>query len=125
MVDGEDDEIKVGKVVDISIFEEGDYVSVRGKSKGKGFQGVVKRHGFAGVGDATHGQHNRLRAPGSIGMASTPSKVLKGIKMAGRTGQDQVKEIKRIEKVIADENLILVRGAVAGAKGTHVVVERS
>ena len=96
-----------------------------GTSKGKGFQGVVKRHGFAGVGDATHGQHNRLRAPGSIGGASTPSRVFKGMRMAGRTGGDTVKvQNLRVLKILGDKNLIMVKGAVPGPKGSIVSIEK-
>ncbi len=106
------------------IFEEGDIVNVVGTSKGKGFQGVVKRHGFRGVGDATHGQHNRGRAPGAIGACATPSKVVKGLKMGGRTGTDRVKT-KNLEvvKIFADKHLILVKGCVPGHKGAYVIVE--
>ena len=104
------DEVGVG-----DLFSEGDLIDVTGTSKGKGFQGVVKRHGFAGVGDATHGQHNRQRAPGSIGASSWPSRVFKGMRMGGRTGNDRVtvKNLKVIQ-VLADQNLILVGGAVPG-----------
>jgi len=107
------------------IFNEGDKVSAVGVTKGKGFQGVVKRHGFGGVGQATHGQHNRLRAPGSIGASSFPSKVFKGMRMAGRTGGDN-KKVKNlvIVKIFADQNLLLVRGAVPGHKGSMVVIEK-
>lgn len=107
------------------IFEEGDIVNAVGKSKGKGFQGVVKRHGFAGVGDATHGQHNRQRAPGSIGAASTPSKVIKGMKMAGRTGGDRVK-MKNLQvlKILPEKHLMLIKGAVPGHKGSYVIIEK-
>lgn len=117
-------EAGLGDTIECDIFEEGEKVTVVGISKGKGFQGVVKRHGFAGVGDATHGQHNRLRAPGAIGMASTPSKVLKGIKMAGRTGGDRVKvKNLNIVKILKDKNLILVSGAVPGSIGSMVIIE--
>ncbi|WP_236980493.1 50S ribosomal protein L3 [Membranihabitans maritimus] len=104
---------------------EGDIISVVGTSKGKGFQGVVKRHGFAGVGDATHGQHNRQRAPGSLGASSDPSKVIKGLKMAGQTGGDRVK-IKNLKvlKVHTDKNLLVVKGAVPGHKGSYVIIEK-
>ena len=109
----------------LSFFEEGEFVDVAGTSKGKGFQGVVKRHKFAGVGGQTHGQHNRLRAPGSIGGASTPSKVFKGMRMAGRMGGDTVKtQNLKVLKVLADKNLIVVSGNVAGAKGSYVVIEK-
>lgn len=107
------------------VFIEGEYVDVIGTSKGKGFQGVVKRHGFRGVGDATHGQHNRMRAPGSIGASSDPSKVMKGMRMAGQTGNDRVK-ITNLEviKMFPDENLILLKGAVPGHKGSYVIIEK-
>jgi large subunit ribosomal protein L3 len=116
----------VGDIVKVEeIFKEGDKVSAVGTTKGKGFQGVVKRHGFAGVNDATHGQHNRQRAPGSIGASSFPSKVFKGMRMAGRTGGDRVK-VKNLEvlKVFPDENLILIKGAIPGHKGAYVIIEK-
>lgn len=114
------DEVSIG-----DIFAEGDKVSAIGISKGKGFQGVVKRHGFSGVGDATHGQHNRLRAPGSVGASSYPSKVFKGMRMAGRTGNDTVKvKNLRIVKVLAEKNLILVKGALPGHIGSFVIIEK-
>jgi large subunit ribosomal protein L3 len=107
------------------LFAEGDKVSVVGTTKGKGFQGVVKRHGFAGVGDATHGQHNRLRAPGSVGACATPSKVVKGLRMAGRTGGERVKTKNlRVVKILADKNLILIKGCVPGHKGSYVIIEK-
>ena len=107
------------------VFIEGDVVSAVGTSKGKGFQGVVKRHGFRGVNDATHGQHNRQRAPGSIGASSYPSKVFKGMRMAGRHGGSRVK-IKNLEvlKIFPDKNLILVKGAIPGHKGSFVILEK-
>jgi len=107
------------------VFEEGEEIHVVGKSKGKGFQGVVKRHGFRGVNDATHGQHNRQRAPGSIGAASDPAKVFKGMRMAGRTGGDRVK-IKNLEivKILPEKNLVLIKGAIPGPKGSFVVIEK-
>ena len=107
------------------IFNEGDYVFVVGKSKGKGFQGVVKRHGFAGVGQATHGQHNRLRAPGSVGAASFPARVFKGMRMAGQTGAQQV-TIENLEvlKVIPEQGLLVVKGAIPGHKGATVVIRK-
>lgn len=115
----------VGDEVTLDIFEVGELVSAVGTSKGKGFQGVVKRHGFSGVGMQTHGQHNRLRAPGSIGMASTPSKVLKGMRMGGRMGTDRVK-IKNLEilKMVPDENLMVVSGSVPGHNGSYVLIEK-
>lgn len=107
------------------VFAEGDVVAVVGTSKGKGFQGVVKRHGFAGVNDATHGQHNRQRAPGSIGAASYPAKVFKGMRMAGRTGGDRVKiRNLKVVKIFAEKNLILINGAIPGHKGAFVVIEK-
>jgi large subunit ribosomal protein L3 len=107
------------------VFQEGDLVAAVGTSKGKGFQGVVKRHGFSGVNDATHGQHNRQRAPGSVGAASFPAKVFKGLRMAGRTGGDRIK-IKNLKvvRVFADQNIILVKGAVPGHIGSYVVLEK-
>jgi len=116
---------KLGDVISVDIFEEGEYVDIAGKSKGKGFQGVVKRHGFAGVGQATHGQHNRLRAPGSIGACSYPARVFKGMRMAGRTGGKRVKVTNLpIVKVLADKNLIIVKGSVPGHKGSYLKIER-
>jgi large subunit ribosomal protein L3 len=117
---------KLGDTIVIEdVFGEGDVVSAIGTSKGKGFQGVVKRHGFHGVGDRTHGQHNRERAPGSIGAASFPSKVIKGMKMGGRTGGERVK-IQNLEvvKIFSEKNLILVKGAVPGHKGAIVIIEK-
>jgi large subunit ribosomal protein L3 len=104
---------------------QGDKVEAVATSKGKGFQGVVKRHGFGGVGESTHGQHNRLRAPGSIGASSFPSKVFKGMRMAGRTGGDRV-TIKglKVARIYADQNIILVKGAIPGAKGGFVIIEK-
>ncbi|MDF1673452.1 MAG: 50S ribosomal protein L3 [Vicingaceae bacterium] len=122
--DFEDDK-NLGDVVTVELFEEGDWIDVIGTSKGKGFQGVVKRHGFRGVGDATHGQHNRLRAPGSLGAGSTPSKVMKGMKMAGRMGGDRVKQQNlKVVKIYSDKNLIVVSGSVPGAKGSFVLIEK-
>lgn len=115
----------LGDEITINIFKEGEFVDVVGTSKGKGFQGVVKRHGFGGVGDATHGQHNRLRAPGSIGAASYPARVFKGIKMAGQTGSERVKIANlQVLKVLEDKNIIIVKGSVPGAKGSYVIVEK-
>ena len=115
----------LGDSVTVEIFEEGEFVDVVGTSKGKGFQGVVKRHGFHGVGDATHGQHNRLRAPGSIGAASYPARVFKGMKMGGRTGSDRVKQGNlQVLKVLADKNILVVKGSVPAAKGSYVIVEK-
>ena len=118
-------DLNLGDVVNVDIFEEGEFVDVAGTSKGKGFQGVVKRHNFAGVGQATHGQHNRLRAPGSIGAASYPAKVFKGMKMGGRTGGDRVKSINlQVLKVIPEKNLLIVKGSVPGSKGSYLIVEK-
>ena len=120
-----DGEVKLGDTVDISIFEEGEFVDVAGTSKGKGFQGVVKRHGFAGVGDATHGQHNRLRAPGSVGAASYPARVFKGMKMAGRTGGVRVKALNsRVMKILQEDNVLVLKGAIPGPKGSIVTIEK-
>lgn len=117
-------EYNTGDVVTVDIFNDITWVDVVGISKGKGFQGVVKRHGFGGVGDATHGQHNRLRAPGSVGASSFPSRVFKGMRMAGRTGGQRVKVIDlKIVKVIPESNLILVKGSVPGAKGSYLIIE--
>lgn len=118
------DNLNLGDVVNVDIFEEGTFVAVVGTSKGKGFQGVVKRHGFGGVGQSTHGQHNRLRAPGSIGAASYPARVFKGMRMAGQTGNERVMiENLQILKVLADKNLIVVKGSVPGAKGSTVIIQ--
>ena len=120
-----DTDVVLGDVVNAEIFEEGDFVTVAGTSKGKGFQGVVKRYNFKGVGDATHGQHNRLRAPGSIGAASYPARVFKGMRMAGQMGNDRVKvENLEVLKVLADRNIIVVKGAVPGAKNSYIIIEK-
>ena len=120
-----EDEKALGDTVDVSIFEEGDFVDVVGTSKGKGFQGVVKRHGFGGVGGQTHGQHNRLRAPGSLGASSWPSRVFKGMRMAGRMGGDRVKiQNLKILKVYTEQNLLVVSGSIPGAKGSYVIVDK-
>ncbi|MDP5062204.1 MAG: 50S ribosomal protein L3 [Maribacter sp.] len=118
-------EFKLGDTVGVDVFVEGQFVDVVGTSKGKGFQGVVKRHGFAGVGQATHGQHNRLRAPGSIGAASYPARVFKGMKMAGRMGTDRVTvQNLRILKVVPEKNLLVVKGCVPGHKNAYVTIQR-
>ena len=120
-----DEEKNLGDIINSDLFEEGEYVDVVGTSKGKGFQGVVKRHGFAGVGDATHGQHNRLRAPGSLGAGSTPSKVMKGMKMAGRMGGDRVTQQNlQVVKVYSEKNLIVVKGSIPGGKGSFVLIQK-
>ena len=122
---GFDSEYKLGDVITVDHFEEGEFVDITGTSKGKGFQGVVKRHGFAGVGQATHGQHNRLRAPGSIGAASYPARVFKGMRMAGRMGTDTVKvQNLKVLKVIADQNLLVVKGCVPGHKNAYLKIEK-
>jgi len=122
---GFEGEFKLGDAITVAHFEEGEFVDVSGTSKGKGFQGVVKRHGFAGVGQATHGQHNRLRAPGSIGAASYPARVFKGMRMAGRMGGDQVKvQNLRVLKVVAEKNLLVVKGAIPGHKNAYVIIEK-
>jgi large subunit ribosomal protein L3 len=118
-------ELTLGDLVAVDIFIEGEKVNVVGVSKGKGFQGVVKRHGFSGVGGQTHGQHNRLRAPGSLGASSFPSKVFKGMRMGGRTGGDRVKSLGLLVlKVFPEKNLIVVKGSVPGPKGSFVIVEK-
>ncbi len=118
--------IQLGQEITVEkVFVEGDFVDAIGTSKGKGFQGVVKRHNFAGVGQATHGQHNRLRAPGSIGGASYPARVFKGMRMAGRTGGDRVKVTNlKVMKIIADKNLIVVSGSIPGANNSTVILEK-
>jgi len=118
-------DLNLGDTINASIFSEGEFVDVVGTSKGKGFQGVVKRHGFAGVGDSTHGQHDRLRAPGSVGASSFPSRVFKGIRMAGQTGNKRVKAINiEIVKVLADRNVIALKGSIPGANGSIVIIEK-
>ena len=120
-----DTDVVLGDVVNVEIFQEGDFVTVAGTSKGKGFQGVVKRYNFKGVGDATHGQHNRLRAPGSIGAASYPARVFKGMRMAGQMGNARVTtENLQVLKVLADKNMIVVKGAVPGAKNSYITIEK-
>ena len=116
---------ELGQEIDVSVFHENDYVDVVGVSKGKGFQGVVKRHNFKGVNDATHGQHNRLRAPGSIGASSWPSRVFKGMRMAGRDGGKTVTiENLLVMKIVPEKNLIVVKGSVPGAKGTYLIIRK-
>ncbi len=118
-------EHKLGDTIGVDLFEEGEFVDVSATSKGKGFQGVVKRHGFAGVGQATHGQHNRLRAPGSIGAASYPARVFKGMKMAGRMGGGKVTvQNLRVLKVVPEKNLIVVKGCVPGHKNAYITIEK-
>jgi large subunit ribosomal protein L3 len=109
----------------VNYFNDDTWLDITGISKGKGFQGVVKRHGFGGVGQSTHGQHNRNRAPGSIGASSDPSRVFKGMRMAGRTGNKRVKVINlRVIKIIPEDNLLLVKGGVPGYKGSYLIIEK-
>ncbi len=121
-----EDQVQLGKSVLVGeVFKEGDFLDVIGTSKGKGFQGVVKRHGFGGVGQTTHGQHNRSRAPGSIGASSYPSRVFKGMRMAGQTGNKRVKVVNlQVMKIVADKNLIFVSGPVPGSKNSTVILEK-
>lgn len=117
---------KLGDTVGVDILTEGEYIDVVGKSKGKGFQGVVKRHGFAGVGQSTHGQHNRLRAPGSIGAASYPARVFKGMRMAGQMGNTRVTlENIQVIKVLAEQSMVIVKGSVPGPKGSFLILEKN
>ena len=119
------EDLKLGDSVGVDHFEVGEFVDVSGISKGKGFQGVVKRHGFAGVGQATHGQHNRLRAPGSIGAASYPARVFKGMKMAGRMGAEKVKVMNlRVLKVMPEKNILLLKGAVPGHNNSYLLIQK-
>lgn len=114
-----------GEKVEVDVFVEGEFIDVVGITKGKGFQGVVRRHGFNGVGGVTHGQHNRLRAPGSVGASSWPSRVFKGIRMAGQMGSKRRKIINlQIVKIVKEKNLLLVKGGVPGANGSYVIIER-
>ena len=120
-----EDELNLGDTLTVEHFNEGEFVDVSGTSKGKGFQGVVKRHGFAGVGQATHGQHNRLRAPGSIGAASYPARVFKGMKMAGRMGNEKITiQNLKVLKVVADKNLLVLKGCVPGHKNSFVIIRK-
>jgi len=120
-----DEEHKLGDQITVELFTEGEFVDVSATSKGKGFQGVVKRHGFAGVGQATHGQHNRLRAPGSVGAASYPARVFKGMRMAGRMGGNKVTvQNLRVLKVVPEKNLLVVKGAIPGHKNAYVIIQK-
>jgi large subunit ribosomal protein L3 len=120
-----DHQKKFGDIIQVDIFEEGEFIDVVGTTKGKGFAGVIRRHGFSGVGGATHGQHNRLRAPGSVGASSYPSKVFKGMRMAGHMGVERVKMINlQIMKIVPEKNLLVIKGSVPGANGSYVIVER-
>ena len=122
---GFESEYKLGDVINVDLFADGDFVDIVGTSKGKGFQGVVKRHGFGGVGQATHGQHNRLRAPGSIGACSYPAKVFKGLRMAGQMGNERVTvQNLQVIKVLPEHNLLMIKGSVPGSKGSIVIVEK-
>ena len=122
---GFEGDYKLGDTINVEHFKEGEFVDISGTSKGKGFQGVVKRHGFGGVGQSTHGQHNRLRAPGSIGAASYPARVFKGMRMAGRMGGEKVKvENLRVLKVLAEKNLLVVKGCVPGHKNSYVIIRK-
>jgi large subunit ribosomal protein L3 len=119
------DELKPGDTVTVDLFKDNIWLDITGVSKGKGFQGVVKRHGFAGVGQATHGQHNRMRAPGSIGSSSYPSRVFKGMRMAGRMGGQNVMMISLgLVKIIPESNLLLVKGSVPGANGSYLIIHQ-
>lgn len=122
---GPANELKLGDVITSEIINTGDKVTIVGQSKGKGFQGVVKRHNFAGVGGQTHGQHNRLRSPGSLGACSTPSRVMKGMKMGGRMGNDRVKQTNmKVLNVLHDKNLIFVKGCIPGHNGSLIIIEK-
>ncbi|MDE6323143.1 MAG: 50S ribosomal protein L3 [Paramuribaculum sp.] len=123
---GFEGELKLGDTLTVdSLFNEADFVDIQGTSKGKGFQGVVKRHGFGGVGQATHGQHNRQRKPGSIGACSYPAKVFKGMRMAGQMGNERVTvQNLQVLKVIPEHNLLLIKGSIPGCKGSIVIVEK-
>lgn len=119
-----EEQYKLGDVITVDLFNDDTFVDVRGWAKGKGFQGVVKRHGFSGVGGTTHGQHDRLRAPGSVGASSWPSRVMPGMRMAGRTGGQRVMEELRVVRILADSNLILVKGSVPGPKGGYIIITK-
>ena len=120
-----EEEYKLGDIITVAHFKEGEFVDVSATSKGKGFQGVVKRHGFAGVGQATHGQHNRLRAPGSIGAASYPARVFKGMRMAGQMGNERVKvQNLYVLKVNTQKNLLVLKGCVPGHKNSNVIIQK-
>ena len=122
---GFEGEYKMGDTITVDFFSEADFVDVVGTSKGKGFQGVVKRHGFGGVGQSTHGQHNRLRAPGSVGACSYPAKVFKGMRMAGQMGNERVTvQNLQVVKIIPEHNLMMIKGSIPGAKGSIVMIEK-
>ena len=122
---GFENELKPGETVTVDLFSEGDFVDIQGTSKGKGYQGVVKRHGFGGVGQSTHGQHNRLRAPGSVGACSYPAKVFKGMRMAGQMGNEKVTvQNLRVVKVMPEHNVLIIKGSIPGSKGSIVLIEK-
>ena len=122
---GFNSELKLGDTLTVDLFAEGDFVDIQGVSKGKGYQGVVKRHGFGGVGQATHGQHNRLRAPGSVGACSYPAKVFKGMRMAGQMGNRKVTvQNLQVVKTLSEHNLLMIKGSIPGAKGSIVLIEK-
>ncbi len=122
---GFEGEHQLGETITVEIFEEGGYVDIVGTSKGKGYQGVVKRHGFGGVGQSTHGQHNRLRAPGSVGACSYPAKVFKGMRMAGQMGNERVTvQNLQVLKVIPEHNVLMIKGSIPGSKGSIVIIEK-
>ena len=122
---GFDEEYNLGDTLTVALFADGDFVDVRGLSKGKGYQGVVKRHGFGGVGQTTHGQHNRLRAPGSVGACSYPAKVFKGMRMAGQMGNKQVTvQNLQVVKVLPEHNILMIKGSIPGSKGSIVTIEK-
>ena len=122
---GFDQDLNLGDEINVNLFQEGEFVDISSISKGKGFQGVVKRHKFSGVGQATHGQHNRLRAPGSIGAASYPARVFKGMKMAGQTGNENVTvQNLKVVKVITEKNLIVLKGCVPGHKNSYLAIKK-
>jgi large subunit ribosomal protein L3 len=120
----EDGKYKTGDVITVDLFSNDTFLDVRGWTKGKGFQGVIKRHGFGGVGGTTHGQHDRLRAPGSVGASSWPSRVMPGMRMAGRTGGRQMETELKVVRILTDSNLLLVKGAVPGPKGGYIIITK-
>lgn len=120
----EDGKYKLGDLIKVDLFSDDTFLDVRGWTKGKGFQGVIKRHGFGGVGGTTHGQHDRLRAPGSMGASSWPSRVMPGMRMAGRTGGRQMETELKIVRIMLESNLLLVKGAVPGPKGGYIIITK-
>ncbi len=122
---GFEGDYKMGDTISVDFFSESDFVDVVGTSKGKGYQGVVKRHGFGGVGQSTHGQHNRLRAPGAVGACSYPAKVFKGMRMAGQTGNERVTvQNLKVVKIIPEHNVLMIKGSIPGSKGSIVMIEK-